>query len=236
MRRGVLASLIVILFLLQTFSNANFVLSESSTSNSYREDVLFNQSGFYEDGVYTTPDGEVHVNRPHIQWTVPSQGLAMIRTGACSVAIDSLEEVWLMGGRTDPNPTQSNDETPTSFIEKMDNVNKSWTPSGVAMPSPQQYCEAELVGNLVVVVGDWYRNSNPSQFPTGRVQIYNLDNGTWYNGTSMPSYQERGLGQWLKQMATYTMREEFEVQMLMMLQTKHSVTTRLVTNGQEWQI
>ena len=194
MRRGVLACLIVILFLLQTFSNANLVLTESSTSNSYREDVLFNQSGFYEDGVYTTPDGEVHVNRPHIQWTIPNQGLAMIRTGACSVAIDSLEEVWLMGGRTDPNPTQSNDETPTSFIEKMDNVNKSWAPSGVAMPSAQQYCEAELVGNLVVVVGDWYRNSNPSQLPTGRVQIYNLDNGTWYTGTSMPSSQERGLG------------------------------------------
>ena len=58
MRRGALACLIVILFLLQTFSNANFVLTESSTSNSYREDVLFNQSGFYEDGVYTTPDGE----------------------------------------------------------------------------------------------------------------------------------------------------------------------------------
>ena len=194
MRRRILASSIVILFLLQTWSNANFELSESSTSNSYREDFLFNQSGFYEDGVYTTPDGEVHVNRPHIQWTVPNQGLAMIRTGVCSVAIESLEEVWLMGGRTDPNPTQSNDETPTSFIEKMDNVNKSWTPSGVSMPSAQQYCEAELVGNLVVVVGDWYRNSNPTQFPTGRVQIYNLDNGTWYNGTPMPSSQERGLG------------------------------------------
>ena len=118
----------------------------------------------------------------------------MTRTGVCSVAIDSLDEVWLMGGRTDPNPTQSNDETPTSFIEKMDNVNKTWTPSGVSMPSAQQYCEAELVGNLVVVVGDWYRNSNPVQYPTGRVQIYNLDNGTWYNGSSMPSSQERGLG------------------------------------------
>ena len=194
MRRGILACLIVVLFLLQTLSNVNLELSHSPTSNSYREDVLFNQSGFYEDGVYTTPDGEVHVNRPHIQWTIPSQGLAMTRTGVCSVAIDSLDEVWLMGGRTDPNPTQSNDEIPTSFIEKMDNVNKTWTPSGVSMPSAQQYCEAELVGNLVVVVGDWYRNSNPVQYPTGRVQIYNLDNGTWYNGSSMPSSQERGLG------------------------------------------
>ena len=166
MRRSVLACCIVILFLLQTWSNVNFELSESSTSNSYREDILFNQSGFYEDGVYTTTDGEVHVNRPHIQWTYPNQGLAIIRSGACSVAIDSLDEVWIMGGRTDPNPTQPNDETPSNFVEKMDNANKSWTPSGVGMPSDQQYCEAELVGNLVIVVGDWYRNSNPTQLPT----------------------------------------------------------------------
>ena len=194
MRRGILACTIVLLFLLQTWSGISSEFTETQIAKSYQEDQLFNQSGFYEDGVYTTPDGEVHVNRPHIQWSVPNQGLAMIRSGVCSVAIDSIDEVWLMGGRTDPNPTQSNDESPTSFIEKMDNVNKSWTPSGMSMPSAQQYCEAELVGNLIVVVGDWFRNSNPTQFPTGRVQIYNLDNGTWYNGSSMPSSHERGLG------------------------------------------
>ena len=194
MRRGILACTIVLLFLLQTWSNVNYELSSTNNFNSYKEDHLFNQSGFYEDGVYTTTDGEVHVSRPHIQWTVPNQGLAMIRTGACSVAIDSLDEVWLMGGRNDPNPTQSNDETPTSLIEILNNANKTWIPSAVNMPSAQQYCEAEVVGDLVVVVGDWFRNSNPAQFPTGRVQIYNLVNNTWYNGTSMPSTNERGLG------------------------------------------
>ena len=194
MRRGILAYGIILLFLMQSWSGANFELTESTSFNSFQENQLFNQSGFHEDGVYTTPDGEVHVNRPHIQWNVPNQGLAMIRTGACSVAIDSLDEVWLMGGRNDPNPTQANDETPTSLIEKMNNANKTWRPSEVNMPSTQQYCEAEVVGDLVVVVGDWFRNSNPAQFPTGRVQIYNLVNNTWYNGTSMPSTNERGLG------------------------------------------
>ena len=194
MRRGIFACGIVLLFLMQSWSGANFELTESTSFNSFQENQLFNQSGFHEDGVYTTPDGEVHVNRPHIQWSVPNQGLAMIRTGACSVAIDSLDEVWLMGGRNDPNPTQPNDETPTSLIEKMNNANKTWMPSEVNMPSTQQYCEAEIVGDLVVVVGDWFRNSNPAQFPTGRVQIYNLANNTWYNGTSMPSTNERGLG------------------------------------------
>ena len=62
------------------------------------------------------------------------------------------------------------------------------------MPSAQQYCEAELVGNLVIIVGDWFRNSNPAEYPTGRVQIYNIANNSWSNGTSMPSSQERGLG------------------------------------------
>ena len=42
--------------------------------------------------------------------------------------------------------------------------------------------------------GDWFRNSNPTEYPTGKVQIFNFANNTWYNGTPMPSSQERGLG------------------------------------------
>ena len=194
MRRGFWAISITLLFLLQSWASTASVLTDSTTSKSYQEDQLFNQTGYYQDGVYTTNDGEVHVNRPHIQWSVPNQGLASIRTGACSVAIDSIDEVWLLGGRNDPNPTQSGDETPSSLIEKLNNANKTWMPSGVNMPSAQQYCEAELVGNLVIIVGDWFRNSNPAEYPTGRVQIYNIANNSWSNGTSMPSSQERGLG------------------------------------------
>ena len=76
----------------------------------------------------------------------------------------------------------------------MTNSNKSWRPAQHNLPLQQQYCEAELVGDLIVVAGDWYRNSNPSLYPSGIVQIYNLSNSTWYNGTSMPSSNERGLG------------------------------------------
>ena len=65
------------------------------------------------------------------------------------------------------------------------------------MPSDQQYCEAELVGNLVIVVGDWYRNSNPAQLPTGRVQIYNLSNGSWYNGSQCHHHTKGDWEQWL---------------------------------------
>ena len=189
-----MACFVIALFLLQSWSTTNLGLEDKTKSESYYENNLFNQSGFFEDGVYTTPDGESHVSRPHIQWTFPNQGLMSIRSGACSVSIESINEVWLMGGRMDPNPTQSGDETPSSLVEILNNQNKTWMPAQTNLPQSQQYCEAELVGDLVIVVGDWHRGSNPYQYPTGLVQIFNLANNSWYNGTSMPSNEERGLG------------------------------------------
>ena len=124
---------------------------------------MFNQTGFVENGVYTNSTGEVNVNRPHITWLTPNDGPIMTRTGACSVSIESIGQVWMMGGWNDPDPQQQNDEEPTDLIEIMENDNKSWQPTGVNLPHPQQYCEAEVVGNLVVVVGEWFRNSNPFQ-------------------------------------------------------------------------
>ena len=194
MRRGALAFGIVLLFLLPTWSSVQNELLTSSTNQSFHQDQLFNQTGFTQDGVYTDSTGEVHVNRPDIQWLTPVDGPIMSRTGACSASIESLGQVWVMGGWTDPDPQQQNDEGPTDFIEIMKNDNKTWEPSEFNLPYAQQYCEAEVAGNLVVVVGDWFRNSNPAQYPTGRVQIYNLDNKTWYEGSSMPSGNERGLG------------------------------------------
>ena len=194
MRRTVLACTIVLLFLLQSWSTVQSELITSVDNQTFRKDNLFNQTGFVENGVYTNSTGEVKVNRPHINWLTPNDGPIMTRTGACSVSIESIGQVWMMGGWNDPDPQQQNDEGPTDFIEIMKNENKTWEPLGVNLPHPQQYCEAELVGNLVVVVGEWFRSSNPPQPPTGRVQIYNLDNNTWYNGTSMPSNNERGLG------------------------------------------
>ena len=169
-------------------------LAEGQFFQTYQEDQIFNQTGFHSDGVFTTTDGETHVSRPPIQWVAASQGLAHIRTGTCMVSLESLDEVWLMGGRTDPNPMQNGDEFPSKMIETLTNSNKSWLPSPLNLPFAQQYCEAEVVGDLVILVGDWFRNSNPTEYPTGRVQIYNLANNTWYNGTPMPSNNERGLG------------------------------------------
>jgi len=155
MRRGFWAVIIATLFLLQPWVTTNQDLFDNKSSQSYNEDQVFNQTGFYEDGVYTTPDGESHINRPHIQWTTPNPGIVGIKTGACSVAIESLNEVWLFGGRADPNPAQSGDEMPSDMVEILDNTNKMWLPAQTNMPYTQQYCEAGIVGDQVYIVGDW---------------------------------------------------------------------------------
>ena len=87
MRRGFWAFFIVTLFLLQSWAITGSELSKKQISETYHQDQLFNQTGFYEDGIFTTSDGEAHLSRPSIQWSLPNQGLASIRTGACSVAI-----------------------------------------------------------------------------------------------------------------------------------------------------
>ena len=191
MRRGFLACFIVSLFVMQGWAISGSELSDTKLSKTYQDFQQFNQSGFVESGTYTTSDGESHITRPQIQWTQTNQSLVLQRTGACSVAVDSLNEVWLMGGRIDPNPSQTNDEVPSSLVEIFNNSNKVWMP-GDDMPHTQQYCEAEIIGNQIFVVGDWFRGSNPAQYPTGRVQIFDVINESWSNGTSMPS--ERGLG------------------------------------------
>ena len=113
MRRGCVAFSIILLFLVQITSNAQIELAQIKHSNSIHEDSLFNQTGFNEDGVYTDSTGEVRVNRPHISWVMAAQGPILERTGACSVSIDSRDEVWLMGGRHDPDPQQNKDEEAT---------------------------------------------------------------------------------------------------------------------------
>jgi len=193
MRREFLACFVVSLFVMQAWTISGNEFSEIQISKTFHYDDQFNQSGYVESGTYTTPDGESHITRPRVQWTTPSQLLAFSRTGACTAVVDSLDEVWLMGGRFDPDPAQNNDETPTDVVEILRNGNKTWEPSFNMLYS-QQYCEAEIVGDLIFVIGDWLRGSNPVEYPSGRVQIHNLSNDTWYNGTPMPSTQERGLG------------------------------------------
>ena len=194
MARVGFVALSMFLLMLVPWTYTQTYFQSEEVRRSFHEIDQFNQSGFYQDSIYTSVDGESHISRPDILWNTPSYGLTTARTGACSVAIDILEEVWVIGGRMDPNPSQSGDEVAADLIEKLDNANKSWMPAQTNMPTPQQYCEAEVIGDSIYVIGDWNRGSNPYEVPTGRVQIYNITTETWTNGTSMPANNERGLG------------------------------------------
>ena len=180
------------MMLLQSISTIEELAENNIDLPTIHSDSDFNQSGFINSDVHFTPDGETHLIRPSIVWTQPSQGMSSARTGACSVAIESLGEIWIIGGRMDPDPMQSGDEVATQMIEQMFVDNKSWYPAPSLMTHSQQYCEAELIGDEIFVVGEWNRNSNMAA--QGRVQIYNLSNNTWFEGTSMPSGNSRGLG------------------------------------------
>jgi len=195
MRRLAISLILVSLMCLQSFNIPVSNLESDDTNNSYFNDQIFNGTGFNQISTYTTPDNETHVNRPEISWSIISPGLMSQRTGACSVALDSADEVWLIGGFMDPNPSQSGDETAVSLIEVYDNANNTWEPSPMILPSPQMYCEAEIIGDKIFVVGEWPRgSSNPPQISSGIVQIYNISNNTWFSGSSMLPLNERGNG------------------------------------------
>ena len=115
MRRGCVAFSIILLFLVQITSNAQIELAQIKHSNSIHEDSLFNQTGFNEDGVYTDSTGEVKSLRPHISMGQAAQ-LTNSRKNRCMFSFNrSRDEVWLMGGRHDPDPQQNNDEEATDL-------------------------------------------------------------------------------------------------------------------------
>ena len=195
MARGCFVIFSLAIFVLAPWANSQIILSDfESRMDTIISENDFNSTGFINSDTYHTIDGNTHVSRPDIYWTQSSVGPSMMRTGACSVAIPDLDQVWLMGGRVDGNPQQNGDELPTSEIEIYYNSNKTWQPAETFLPHEQQYCEAEYVDGKIFVIGEWNRNSNPYFAPTGTVQIYNLSNQTWYMGSQMPGGFERGLG------------------------------------------
>lgn len=136
-------------------------------------------------------EGKPFMKRPDLPFTSVSN-LPIGKTGAASIAIPELGEVWIIGGREDPNPSQSNDEMATNMVEVYDFANDAWGGGG-GMDSAQQYAGAGRVGDLVAVLGDWWpTNSNPTKNSVGMNQVFNLSNLTWYEGASFPS--ERAVG------------------------------------------
>lgn len=159
-------------------------------------DIDFNESdGFTPSNVSIEQStGEAILDHPVISWQgISNSGLLFARTGACAVHVPSTNQVLLMGGRADPDPSQSGDEVPTNIVEKYDLVNKTWSPSDESMQLSQMYFGCSSIGEKVYAVGDYHPYNTPEIRSEGIVQILNTSNDTWIEGTSMPSGKAVGL-------------------------------------------
>lgn len=152
-------------------------------------------NGFTHINLTQSPaSGLTELERPPISWTGTSgMGLSQLRTGACSAYVPSTNEVLLIGGRVDVDPSQTGDEANTKSVDVFDVTNKTWNPAVEQMKEEQQYHGCAVVGDKVYAIGDHHPFSNPAIEATGLVQVYDASAGNWSYGTSMPGNQSVGL-------------------------------------------
>ena len=151
--------------------------------------------GFTYTNLSQSPNsGITTLERPSISWSATSGfGLTNLRTGACSAYLPATDEVFLIGGRIDGDPTQTGDESPTKTVEIFDVANQEWTPAVEELKEEQQYHKCAVVDNKIYAIGDHHPYETPSVQATGVVQVYDPANGNWSYGTSMPATKSVGL-------------------------------------------
>ena len=138
--------------------------------------------------------GLTTLTRPPVSWAATTGlGLTSLRTGACSAYLPSTNEVFLVGGRVDVDPSQTGDETATKMVEVYDVTNRSWQPSTVELQQMQQYHGCAVVSNKIYAIGDHYPFASPTVQATGLVQVYDPSTNNWSYGTSMPANRSVGL-------------------------------------------
>ena len=143
---------------------------------------------------HSASSGLTQLERPPISWTsTTGVGLTQLRTGACSAYLPSTQEVLLIGGRVDGNPSQTGDEGSTKTVEVFDLANKTWLPAVEELQEAQQYHKCTVVGDTIYAIGDHYPFASPALEATGLVQVYDAADGNWSYGTSMPGNQSVGL-------------------------------------------
>jgi len=152
-------------------------------------------NGFTHINMTSSPaTGLTELERPPMSWTATTGiGLTQMRTGACSAYLPSTNEVFLIGGRVDIDPSQTGDEANTQTVEIFDVVNKTWQPAAEQLKETQQYHKCAVVDDTIYAIGDHHPFSSPSVEATGVVQVYDAEDGNWSYGTSMPGNQSVGL-------------------------------------------
>ena len=117
-------------------------------------DRFATSAGFTHTNLTASPStGLTELERPPVSWTATTgMGLMAMRTGACSAYLPSTNEVYLIGGRVDVDPSQTGDEGSTKSVEIFDMVNKSWVPSVEEMEEEQQYHGCAVVGDKIYAI------------------------------------------------------------------------------------
>ncbi|HII24567.1 MAG TPA: hypothetical protein HA313_02280, partial [Candidatus Poseidoniaceae archaeon] len=178
--------------------NPAHVLLQADEDNIERangEEIGFSGQGFLLNKVNKNPsNNELELQRPEITWQATAGGGLMITRAHGCMAHDTTNDlVYLMGGRTDPDPQQSNDESSTNLIEIWNQSTETWSLAQFNMPNAQQYHECVQIGDKIYSMGDWYPDVSPARKSTGQVQIYDLASESWMNNTtSMPPSMEVG--------------------------------------------
>ncbi len=185
------------IMILATIQPAQFVLKtgEEDVKMANGEETGFSGQDFLLNKVSkNTTTSELELKRPEISWTATTGGGLMItRAHGCMAHDTTNDVVYLMGGRTDPDPQQSNDESSTNLIEIWNQSTETWSLAQFSMPNAQQYHECVQINDKIYSIGDWYPNVSPARKSTGMVQIYDLANEAWMNTTtSMPPSKEVG--------------------------------------------
>ncbi len=173
------------------------LIGEPTTLNS---NELINgfgtNDGFSHTNITTSAvTGVTGLERPSFTWTYPggTGSLLQPKTGGCAAYLPSLDQVFYIGGREDPNPLQPNDETATSAVDVFYNSNQSWWPSVSSLSQTQQYHGCATVNNKIYTVGDLHPYSNPSVTSEGLMQVFDPSTGNWTTGNNMPTGTKVGL-------------------------------------------
>ena len=139
-------------------------------------------------------NGEAELSRPVLSWNaITNPSLMVPRTGGCAAYVEETQSIYLMGGRSDPDPSLSGDEETTRSVEKFTVENASWESIDSSMPVDQMYFDCAAIGSVVYSVGDYHPFTTPEVRAEGLLQIYNASNDTWYEGAYMPGNTGVGL-------------------------------------------
>lgn len=172
-------------------------LSTAETVNhiSHSNNDFNTSNGFlHENTSVINVTGEAKLNRPIIQWgATNANGLMFTRTGACTTYLEQTNEIWLMGGRIDPNPMANNDEGPTAAVEIFDVSTGTWSFSSSMLNETQQYAGCAQIGDKLYLAGDYHPTASPEIRSQGFLQSYDLNTSNWTMKTPMPSGKKVGL-------------------------------------------